>query len=538
MPIFWNNLILHLFMFIMAQNLEQKHLKYMRIINWQKLILVGFIFSIVSCYDLENETQFGIGSQEYNLAVPLIDSKITLGKLASDLKGNTSIKIDATGKATVFYNGEVIRRTTAAIFPPFPGLLPIPILDSVWVEEIFDRERYSIKKAVFDGTNIWFTFQNSLPEDINIKLTIPELSKNGQVFTQDFVLKYNNTSPSILVTEKFSVDEWSLTSVNNSITFQYQARTKSGTPIKLDQAQMNFDLIKFSYLEGYLGYHIFPIEGSSVDVGLFNNWLSGSFSFEDPKITISVQNAFGLPVRSRVNKMALTSITGTNVNLESAFINTGIDFAYPSFSEIGTVKTTDFIFDKTNSNLKEIFNEKTKTIAYDIVALINPDRDTTINGYISDGGFFVINVAVEVPLNGSVNNVVLTDTLDIDLADYDEIISAQFKSITSNDFPAEVKVQAYFLDENGQRLDQLFNNDGIILPPASPLPDDTTLPGIDKIDFMEFDDARFANIKRAKKLAIVGAINTIDSENKKSWWIYDNYGIGIKLGAIFKYKQN
>jgi len=510
----------------------------MRIIHWQKLILFSFIFSMSSCYDIENETQFDIGGREYNLAVPLIDSKITLSKLASDLEGNTSIKIDADGRATVFYNGEVIRRTASAIFPPFPGLLPIPILDSIWVEEIFDRSKYAIKKAVFDDTNIWFTFENSLPEDVNIKLTIPELSKNGQIFSKDFVLKYNNSTPAKLVTEKFSVDDWSLTSGNNSITFQYQARTKSGTPVKLDLAQMNFDLIKFSYLEGYLGYHIFPIEGSSVDVGLFNKWLSGSFSFEDPKITISVQNAFGLPVRSRVNKMSLTSITGSNVNLESAFINTGIDFAYPSFSEIGTVKTTDFIFDKTNSNIKEIFNEKTKTIAYDIVALINPDRDTLINGYISDGGFFVINVAVEVPLNGSVNNVVLTDTLDINLEDYNEIISAQFKSITSNDFPAEVKVQAFFLDENGQRLDQLFNNEGITLPPASALPDDTTLPGIDKIDFMEFDDARFAKIKGAKKLAIVGSINTIDSDSKKSWWIYDNYGIGIKLGAIFKYKQN
>ena len=132
----------------------------------------------------------------------------------------------------------------------------------------------------------------------------------------------------------------------------------------------------------------------------------------------------------------------------------------------------------------------------------------------------------------------MTDTLDINLEDYNEIISAQFKSITSNDFPAEVKLQAYFLDENGQRLDQLFNNDGITLPPASALPDDTTLPGSEKIDFLEFDDARFNNIKRAKKLAIIGAINTIDSQNKKSWWIYENYGIGLKLGAIFKYKKN
>ncbi len=510
----------------------------MRIIVLQKLILVGFILFFSSCYDLENETQFGLGNQEYNIAVPLINSKITLGKLAAEAKGNTSIRIDGDGKTTIYYNGEVIRRSTAAIFPPFPGVLPIPIGDSVWVQEIFDKAKYSIKKAIFDDTQIWFTFTNALQEDVNINLTIPELTKNGVAFNQNFVLKYKNSSPTTLITEKFSVDGWTLKTVNNALTFKYQARTQAGTPIKLDLAQMNFDVIKFSYLEGYLGYHIFPVEGSVIDVGLFNKWLSGSFSFEDPKITLRVENAFGLPVRSRVNKMELTSITGSSVNLESIFINTGIDFAYPSFSEIGTIKTTDFIFDKSNSNIKEIFNEKTKTIAYDIVALVNPDRDTSINGYISDGSFFIVNVAVEVPLNGSVNNVVITDTLDINLEDYNEIISAQFKSITSNDFPAEVKVQAYFLDENGQRLDQLFNDAGIILPPATTLQNDKTSPGSEKIDFLEFDEARFSKIKRSKKLAIVGAINTIDSASKKSWWIYDHYGIGIKLGSIFKYKKN
>ena len=239
----------------------------MQIIDWQKLILISFIFSIVSCYDLENETQFDLGNQEYNLAVPLIDSQITLNKLSSELTGNTSVRIDAEGRATVFYNGEVIRRTAAAIFPPFPGLLPIPIQDSVWVEEIFDRAKYSIKKAVFDGTNIWFTFENSLPEDVNIKLTIPELSKNGQIFSKDFVLKYNNSTPAKLVTEKFSVDDWSLTSGNNSITFQYQARTKSGTPVKLDLAQMNFDLIKFfkpSFLRSKPLCNAAPIENKLI----------------------------------------------------------------------------------------------------------------------------------------------------------------------------------------------------------------------------------------------------------------------------------
>lgn len=167
-------------------------------------------------------------------------------------------------------------------------------------------------------------------------------------------MKYNNSVPVKLQSDQISIDGWTLQSETNSMTFHYEATLPNGQKIKLDNAQMNFDIIKFSYLDGYLGYHVFAVDGNIIDVGLFNKWLSGSFDFEDPKITISVDNAFGLPVRSRVNKMELTSITGNTVNLESDFITSGIDFAFPTFSEIGAIKTTEFDFNKSNSNVRDV----------------------------------------------------------------------------------------------------------------------------------------------------------------------------------------
>ncbi|MBC7884616.1 MAG: hypothetical protein H7X99_04035 [Saprospiraceae bacterium] len=497
-----------------------------------------FTFSFIGCYDLDQETDFGLGEQEYELAVPLINSKITIGKISEESKGNTSIRFDAEGKATVLYNGEVIRRSTAAIFPPLPGILPIPIIDSISKVEIFEKEKYLVKKAIFNGTKIKFVFENALPQNVNINMRIPELSKDGKIFERDFVLIYNGSSPSRLTTEEISVDGWTLESQDNALTYHYKARLVDGSPVKLDLAQMTFDVIKFSYIDGYLGYHVFAVDGNIIDVGLFDKWKSGSFDFADPKITLSVDNGFGLPVRSQVNKMELTSITGKTVNLESEFINTGINFAYPSFSEIGLIKTTHFVFDKSNSNIREIFNEKTKNIAYDINALVNPDRDTTIKGFIAGDSYFVVRVAVEVPFLGSVNNVVICDTLDIELDDAKDILSAEFKAITSNDFPADMKVQAYFLDDTGTNIDQLFSGDGILLPAATLQTNGKTLPGTEKIDFIDFDKTRFELIRKSKKLVLVATINTTGSDQKKELWVYDHYGIGLKLGAIIKYKKN
>ena len=320
------------------------------------------------------------------------------------------------------------------------------------------------------------------------------------------------------------------------MTFKYEAVLTNGKKIKLDNIFMNFDVLKFSYIEGYLGFQTFPVQGNFINVGLFNPWLSGSFDFEDPKITISVDNSFGIPVRSNINKFQLTSVTGKTVNLQSPNITSGINYVYPSFDEIGSLKTTYFEFNKNNSNIREIFNEKTKNISYDLNAIVNPDQDTTIKGFITHDSYFLVKIAVEVPLQGSLNKLVITDTVNIDLDDFDKVQTAEFKVITSNDFPADIRVQSYFMDENNKNIEQLFVGDGISLPPAPLQANGITTPGQDKTDLIDFDQNRFNKIRNSKKIVIVGYINTTGSELKKPLWIYDRYSLGLKVGAKLKYK--
>jgi hypothetical protein len=235
--------------------------------------------------------------------------------------------------------------------------------------------------------------------------------------------------------------------------------------------------------------------------------------------------------------MDLTTITGKTLSLQSPFINTGIDFDYPSFQELGQIKTTQFDFNKTNSNIREIFNEKTKTIAYDISALVNPDRDTTIRGYITDGSFFVVNVAVEVPLHGSVNELVVSDTLDIDLSDIDNIESAELKALITNDFPAEMRVQGFFLDGQNKVSANLFEGEGMYIPGASVGTDGKTLPPKQQAYTIPVDGPTFTKMKESKRMVLVGFLNTLGSERKESIWIYNDYGIDIKLGARVKYRK-
>lgn len=506
----------------------------MRYFSLLKLSLVCLVLTQISCVDTDEWSDVTLGDFEYEIAIPLVNSQLTLTRINDIVEGNTGIRFDPDGRASVFYSGEVLKKTSTAIFPPFPGGIPFLITDTATAVEILPLEQYIIKKAIFKETKINFYFENNLPENVTIDMTIPEVTKNGQPYKQTFKLNYAGSLPVKYQTEDISMDGWTLQTIQNKMTFHYTARTEDGTEIKLDHGQMNFDLIKFSYIEGYVGYHIFPIEGSIIDVRLFDNWLSGTFDFENPKITLSLDNAFGLPVRSKVNKMELTSVTGNTVGLQSPFVDNGIDFLYPSFEEIGQIKTTYFDFNRDNSNIREIFNEKTKYISYDISALVNPDKDSTKIGFVTDDSYFIVNVAAEIPLLGSVNNLVVTDTVDLDLGEISHVNEAELKVIFGNGFPADIRVQVQFLDNSGRVVDELFDGQGLEIEAAPLNESDRVTQPSEKIFFVKMDRDRYDKIKDADKMVVLGHINTTDSDQSRSLWIYDDYGIDVKMGAKLK----
>ena len=125
----------------------------MRIIKLIKTIIPALFLVLFSCIDTEKETAFGWSESEYEIAVPIVSTKVTVSKIAEVSKGNTGLRISSDGKATILYNGEVIRRTSSVIFPPFPGLFPYPILDTLFNVKIIPNTNYLLKRAVFKAVS-------------------------------------------------------------------------------------------------------------------------------------------------------------------------------------------------------------------------------------------------------------------------------------------------------------------------------------------------------------------------------------------------
>ena len=150
-------------------------------------------------------------------------------------------------------------------------------------------------------------------------------------------------------------------------------------------------------------------------------------------------------------------------------------------------------------------------MTYDIDAGANPDMDESIVGFVNEDSYFLVNVDVELPLEGTVNNLVLQDTVDLDLTELEDVISAEFKTVIANDFPADVTLQGYFYDDNNVLLDSLF--DERLLVGAADVNDATgkTTPGEEVVTFENYEEGRFDNLKKGKKMLVNVKINTEQS---------------------------
>ena len=135
-------------------------------------------------------------------------------------------------------------------------------------------------------------------------------------------------------------------------------------------------------------------------------------------------------------------------------------------------------------------------------------------------------------MKGSVNNLVVTDTIEFNLADYNDVEEAQLKFVLNNDFPADILVQAILLDDADNVLDILFQNNGLLLEASELGIDDKTIPGAATIHYLDIDRSRYQVMQRASRIAIVASINT-KNESNENLWFYSDYAIDFKIGGIF-----
>ncbi len=492
------------------------------------LLPVFLVFVLFSCEDVQPFEIDNVNFGDPEIGIPLVNTQFLVSDLGDNPNDNTTIEADADGRLTVKYNGEVLRQDADFVFPPLPFADYIEVQDTVF-EMFLPLEDFVIRKAVFRGTAVKFLFENDRPVPLDVTMSIAEFTKNGEVFSNDFVVEANSTFES----EFFSLDGYTVETTTSTFFFNYDARTPDGERIKMKRAAMFVDFLHFSYGEGFFGYKEYNLSEDVIDIGVFNNWISGGLSFDRPSVTFEVENNFGFPVRAAFKKMQLTTINGDIFELEGPAIDEGINFAYPDINEVGELKNTSISFDNSNSNLGDLFNEKAASVSYDVDAIANPDNDPNVVGHFTDSSYFTVNVSVDLPLSFKANDLIMADTFDFQSLEYDQLDSlAELHLKVVNAFPVSLSLNMDFLDEDGQHLFTLQEDEEWITADASEDPTKTLEELDDQVHIIPLTSENVALFSKVKDVAIYAKVTTLDTFGEDFVWVYKHHGVAVSLGAI------
>ena len=465
-------------------------------------------------------------------AFPLFFGDLKLQKLIENSGDSISLQIDANGEMRFKYSGNVVSRTTDEIYSAIPAI-PALVTDTFYGVPVKLNNNITIKKADVSAGTVFFTYKSYHTQNVTVKITIPELKKNGVAWSTSRYLPYTGNTPITDVILPISVAGYSLDIPNDTMHIRYEAVKQDGQRDTLSSFAMLVNGLKFSYMEGYFGNEVFPISRDTIHLNIYKNLLGGELYFEDPKVTVNVFNSFGFPVRSKVNIVKFKGSKGEEYDLESPYVTNGFDFGYPKITEKGKTVITSFSFDKNNSNIVPILNSSPVALDYQIDAIANPDSDPSIIGFMTDSSYFLVNVAVDLPIYGRAKNFLLEEDFSSDFGKLDGFREAEFKLLTENKLPLDATMQMYFLDANGQKLDSAFTQEQLLIEAAKV--DATGLPtGVSKKEtIIQFNEAQLNAVRKTKTIRVVAYVSTT-SGGTVPVHINASQGLSVKMGAKAK----
>jgi len=436
-----------------------------------------------------------VDETRYNAAyaVPLIDSEVTLNELIGEVSEDVSLTVDPDGLLRFRYSGEVPAIGSDVVFSRLETIAQgvfVPITRSPQAAPFGGGSDIDIDEVRIKGGFLNYALPNRYDRPVTVTLSIPDARLNGVPF-------------SVTADLPVELSDYILTIPNDSLYFEYSIVDDNGTELTPPvQTIVSFTNLRFSYVEGYLGQELYAGGRDTVVVDFFDNYLEGDIFFEDPTITMTLTNTFGVPALAQVSVLDVVDVNGNIIPITGTAVEEGFYFNFPTTP--GDTSYTTFVFDNSNSNIAEVLSARPVALDYEIDALINPDADTDITGFLTDSSAYSATVDVELPLYGTASGFVVRDTIPINLMDrFGEVAGVDFRLTTRNGMPLSVRVEGTFLDENGNALADLMDG-RLQLLEAAPIDADgnVTSEGEPLINEVTFEEERLNAIRAADRLVL------------------------------------
>lgn len=296
--------------------------------------------------------------------------------------------------------------------------------------------------------------------------------------------------------------------------------------------------IKPAYIEGYLGTDTFSF-AETINFDFFNAILGGTIDLSNPKVDLTILNSIGVDGELVVNQMdAVNTRSNQTVSLTGDLMTGPVEVLGPRLPNVGQEVTTKINLTKNNSNIRDFVSLLPDRLEFDMSVEVNKNGNPELrDNFATCDSRMAAFLDIEIPLEGVANELVLQDTMDLDISDAtlpDGVTEGTLNLVLKNWFPFDAGVQIYFYDNTLQVFDSLFT-DGALTVPAGKVdndlivwePGEATLPA-------SFTQDRLDQLKIKGHQAIIN-FKMSTKPNGVPVKLYTTYGIDFHLVGDFKY---
>ena len=157
--------------------------------------------------------------------------------------------------------------------------------------------------------------------------------------------------------------------------------------------------------------------------------------------------------------------------------------------------------------------------------------------FLLDTSKIKIDLDMTVPFYGRIVNLVLQDTVDFTMVDFDQAEYAIFHLVTENSFPADIGLQIYFADDSYNILDSLVKPNADLFESAQVDQNGDVVQNTKAYLKIEVDKNSLYQLTNANKLIIRATLITAD-DGTTPVKIYTDYDFFVNLGVQMNVKIN
>lgn len=516
---------------------------------------------VVSCMPEDDFQDIEILAPSPSLSLPILNTSLQVSDLIRTEQGGL-LEEKPDGSYSLFYRKSIQTQPVGDFFPPIPEQqyqeafsvgISAPsffLSDAVTYEGSvpLDLEGLTIYGIECKQGNLNVSLSSDYDHDINVVLTLNDvLDNDGNPLVMEFDLPSWGARNASVFTD---LSGYLIDINNNELNYTAQVSI-SGTGQPIDASdQLTFDLniadLDFSYLEGNFSGLTVPVDADTLDIPVLASAINGDVAL-NPSLKVDIQNSFGVPITPDLSNVYVRRKSGTVVRLqdegESNFFSGEFEFPYlKDRNELPAFKSQEV--NRLNSNIEEAFAELPRGLAYIFGFNLSSGPDDV--SFVTENSSIGIDMEVELPLEGSFD-IMLEDTLAMDLGTEQDIDALKVLIKTENGFPIDANLQVFFLDSEGEMIYgsdneplKLFEEQAQLLKAAQIINSttgETQSVSTDMPISATMDAEKVQMIQNAGSILVQARLQS-KSEDNGMIKLYSSYGIRFSLAMQIKSSLN